>query len=171
MNPGNVPVVPIKEMRKYVKKQLVIFLTSCIGLTACASDGERQEQARDIDFYGSDCILIRTIRDYTPLDRDTLLIHASGKRSYLVRLFAPGIGLESSFQLATRSRDDQLCPYGGDSIVFDNLPGGEARVQSISRVTPEQVETLLVRYGKKEPGDTKDPTPADVKGAEVEELG
>jgi hypothetical protein len=73
--------------------------------------------------------------------------------------------------LATRSRDDQLCPYGGDSIIFDDLLGGEARIQAISRVTPDQVEQILIRYGKKEPGDTEDPTPPEVKGAEVEELG
>ncbi len=125
----------------------------------------------DLDFNGSDCILIRTIRDYTPLSRDSLLIHVSGKRSYFVRLFTPSFGLSSSFELATKSRDDRLCPYGGDSIIVDRLPGGEARIRSISRVNPDQVEQILIHYGKKEPGDTEDPTPPEISGAEVEELG
>ena len=158
-------------MWKYLKKQTATALTSCIVLSACAGQGGPAEPAADIDLHGSDCILIPTIRDYTPLSRDSLLIHVSAKRTYFVRLVAPGFGLESSFQLATRSRDDRLCPYGGDAIIYDRLPGGEARIQSISRVTPEQVEELLVRYGKKEPGDTENPAPTEVKGAEVEELG
>ena len=132
---------------------------------------ERETPPKDLDLHGSDCISIRLIRDYTPLSRDSLLIHASGKRSYFVRLLTPSIGLNSSFQLATKSRDDRLCPYGGDSIIFDRMPGGEARIRSISRLTPDQVEQLLIRYGKKEPGDTEDPAPTEIDGAEVEELG
>lgn len=132
---------------------------------------ERETSPTDINLHGSDCISIRLIRDYTPLSRDSLLIHASGKRSYFVRLFAPSFGLNSSFQLATKSRDDRLCPYGGDSIIVDRMPGGEARIQSISRVTPAQVEQLLIRYGKKEPGDTENPAQPEISGAEVEELG
>jgi len=83
----------------------------------------------------------------------------------------PGFGLKSSFQLATRSRDDRLCPYGGDSIIIDRFAGGEARIRSISRLTPDQVEMLQIRYGKKEPVDQPDPAPPEVQGAEVEELG
>jgi hypothetical protein len=156
---------------KLVIKQLVIVLTSCIFLGNWAIAEEPDRPPEDIDLHGSDCISIRLIRDYTPLSRDSLLIHASGKRSYFVRLLTPTFGMKSSFQLATKSRDDRLCPYGGDSIIVDRMPGGEARIQSISRVTPEQVEQLLIRYGKKEPGDTEDPAPPEISGAEVEELG
>ncbi len=152
-------------------KQLLIPLTSGIFLANFTIAEEREVLPEDIDLHGSDCISIRLIRDYTPLSRDSLLIHASGKRSYYVRLLTPNFGLKSSFQLATRSRDDRLCPYGGDAIIVDSMPGGEARIQSISRVTPDQVEQLLIRYGKKEPGDTEDPAPPEISGAEVEELG
>ena len=158
-------------MRNFLIKQILVIVFSCIVLCISAPAEERDKLPRDLDLTGSDCIWIRTIRDYTPLSRDSLLINASGKRSYFVRLLTPNFGLKSSFQLGTRSRDDQLCPYGGDSIIFDSMPGGEARIQSITRVTPDQVEDLLIRYGKTDPGDTKDPAPPDVKGAEVEELG
>jgi len=140
-------------------------------LSIPATAEARDKLPEDLDLNGSDCIWIRTIRDYTPLSRDSLLIHASGKRSYFVRLLAPNFGLKSSFQLGTRSRDDRLCPYGGDSIIFDRFSGGEARIQSISRVTPDQVEQLMIRFGKKDPGDTQDPAPPELEGAEVEELG
>ncbi len=158
-------------MKKDFIKQVVAVLISCVLLSTAAAAEEPDELPRDLDLEGSDCIWIRTIRDYTPLSRESLLIHASAKRSYFVRLLTPDFGLKSSFQLGTRSRDDRLCPYGGDSIVFGSFSGSEARIRSISRVTPDQVEELLIRYGKKDPGDTQDPAPAEVKGAEVEELG
>jgi len=158
-------------MKKGFTKQLLAVFISCALLSITAAAEEADELPKDLDLEGSDCIWIRTIRDYTPLSRDSLLIHASAKRSYFVRLLTPDFGLKSSFQLGTRSRDDRLCPYGGDSIVSDSFSGSEARIRSISRVTPDQVDELLIRYGKNDPGDTQDPAPADVKGAEVEELG
>jgi hypothetical protein len=158
-------------MRKYLIKQIFTVFISCALLSISVAAEEADKLPEDLDLNGSDCIWIRTIRDYTPLSRDSLLIHASAKRSYFVRLLAPNFGLKSSFQLGTRSRDDRLCPYGGDSIIFDRFSGGEARIHSISRVTPEQVEQLMIRYGKKDPGDIQDPAPPEVKGAEVEELG
>ncbi len=158
-------------MKKSLFKQLVAVFTSCSILSIAGAAEGPDKLPEDLDLNGADCIWIRTIRDYTPLSKDSLLIHASGKRSYFVRLWTPQFGMRSSFQLATKSRDDRLCPYGGDSIVFGRFSGDEARVQAISRLTPDQVETLLMRYGKKEPGDTQDPAPPQVTGAEVEELG
>jgi len=158
-------------MTKILIKQLLTVITLCVFVSDFSIAEEQDKLPEDIDFNGSDCIWIRTIRDYTPLSNESLLIHASGKRSYYVRLSMPGFGLKSSFQLATRSRDDRLCPYGGDSIIFDRFAGGEARIHSISRLTPDQVEMLQIRYGKKEPVDQPDPAPPEVQGAEVEELG
>lgn len=143
----------------------------CTSLSIFAAAEEQDRLPDDLDLFGSDCIWIRTIRDYTPLSRDSLLIHASGKRSYFVSLMTPSFGAQSSFQIGTVSRDDSLCPYGGDSLVFDMHSRDESRIRSISRVTPEQVDMLLIRYGKKEPVDQPDPAPPEVKGAEVEELG
>ena len=158
-------------MRKNLIKQKLVVIISCtlIGIFATAEEQERLPE--DLDLHGSDCIWILTIRDYTSLSRDSLLIHASGKRSYFVSLMTPRFGAQSSFQIGTVSRDDRLCPYGGDTLIFDRHSGDESRIRSISIVTPDQVEMLLIRYGKKEPVDQPDPAPPEVKGAEVEELG
>lgn len=124
-----------------------------------------------MDYSGSDCILIRTIRDYRLLDDRNLLIYGPGDRAYYVTLFRPSFELRSSFQMGFSSRDDRLCPFGGDAIVVGSIRREEIAIQSISRVTEEQEEQLLVRYGKKEPAGEQAPAPKDVKGAEVEELG
>ena len=150
---------------------MVIIFISSFTLSIFAAAAEEEDTPEDLDLRGSDCISIRLIRDYTPLSRDSLLIHASAKRSYFVTLFSPRFGVHSSFQLATRSRDDRLCPYGGDALIFGSFQGDEARIRSIKRLNPGQLEQVLIRYGKKEPADKPDPAPPELKGAEVEELG
>lgn len=159
------------SIHKRSKNPILVILTSSV-LVACAGTGEAPDAAsEDIDYRGSDCILIPTIRDYRTLDDRNLLIYGPAKRAYLVTLFRPSFELRSSFQLGFSSRDDRLCPYGGDAIVVGSLSREEIGIQSISRVSEEQVEQLLVRYGKKEPAEQQAPEPGKVKGAEVEELG
>ncbi|MEX2496271.1 MAG: DUF6491 family protein [Woeseia sp.] len=157
---------------KVVVIPLVVVLFSS-GLAGCAGSEEgRSGAGRDVDYNGSDCILIRTIRDYTPLDDSNLLIWGPAKRAYYVSLFRPAFDLRSSFRLSFSSRDEQLCPFGGDGIVVGSLMRDTVSIRSISRVSEEQAEQLLIRYGRKEPAEQQAPAPEeDVKGAEVEELG
>ena len=155
---------------RYLKQALAAFVSGI--LVACAGTGERQASTgRDIDASGSDCILIRTIRDYTPLDDRNLLIWGPARRAYHVTLFRPAFELRSSFQMSFSSRDDQLCPYGGDQVVFGDFNPDSIGIQSISRLSAEQADEVLIRYGRKEPEQQTAPEPAEVKGAEVEELG
>ena len=155
---------------KYVLKQILILVILCefsLGIPTLADDLDPEF---DLDYRGSDCISIRTIRDYTALDDKNLLIWASAKRPYFVRLFSPAWGLRSSFQLETVSRDDQLCPYGSDALVFDSAGRDKARIASIRRVSLEQADWLLVRCGRKDPAAEQAPAPEPLEGAEVDEL-
>jgi len=159
-----------------VIKQLITLLFSSVLLVACASSETSSKAGEDLDYRGSDCISIRTVRDYTPLDNRNLLVKGMGKRQYLVSLVVPAFELRSSGRLRFSSRDDWLCPYGGDQIVFDGFSSQGIGIRSISRVTEEQADELLIRYGKKSPDEQEDLDPSgseppDVKGAEVEELG
>jgi hypothetical protein len=151
--------------------QNFILFFSC-GLAACAGSGQAETGSRaDAEYRGSDCILIATIRDYTPLDDRNLLIWGPAKRAYYVTLLQPAFELRSSFRMGFSSRDDQLCPYGGDGIVVGSLSRDTVAIRAISRVSEEQADQLLIRYGRKEPAEQQAPAPEDVKGAEVEELG
>lgn len=158
-----------------MKKDLLFLVVTALSLSACAGSENASRAANDpaddLDFRGSDCILIRTIRDYTPLDREHLLIYGPGRRAYFVTLLQPVFDMRGSIGVRVESRDDQLCPFGGDRLVFGSFGGDEATVRSISRLTEEQREILLVRYGLQGPGEpATDKAPAEVKGAEVEEL-
>jgi hypothetical protein len=159
------------KLIKNVVLQIVTVLVLCI-VGGCAAPGEPDSgSSGDVDFRGSDCILVSTIRDYTPLDDSNLLIYGPGKRAYFVTLVHSTFELRSSFRLQFSSRDGQLCPYGGDEIVVGSFGREAVGIRAISRVTEEQAEQLLIRYGRKEPAEQQAPAPEDVKGAEVEELG
>ncbi|MEX0977094.1 MAG: DUF6491 family protein [Woeseia sp.] len=154
----------------FIKHIVAVLYASMI--LACASPGNDPGGAdRDIDAGGSDCISIRTIRDYTPLDDRSLLIWGPAKRAYHVSLFRPAMELRSSFQLGFSSRDDQLCPFGGDGIVMGSFRQETISIQSITRLSTDQADELLIRHGRKEPAEQPAPAPEEVKGAEVEELG
>ena len=77
---------------------------------------------------------------------------------------------KSPSSLSVDSRDDQLCSYGGDAIVFGSFGRDRVTVRSISRVTAEQQQDILFRFGLLERAEQAPPEPANVKGAEVEEL-
>lgn len=152
-------------------KHSVIALISSALLVSCATTERESRPPRDLTETGSDCISIRTIRDYTPLDRSRLIIEGSGKRLYYVTLVASSFQLRSSHQIGVNSRDAWLCPYGGDRLVFSTFGDASAGIRGIMRITPEQAEELLYRYGKKERPELQDPAPPELDGAEVEELG
>lgn len=147
----------------------VCYLCGLAGLSH-AAEGESGAE-KDLDLNGSDCISIRSIRDYTPLDNRTLLIKESKSRVYFVRLMAPNTDMNSGIQMAVQSHDSRLCSYGGDSLIFGNFHPRPALIRSISRITQEQEEDILVRYGKIDSDEPQTPEPREVEGAEVEELG
>ncbi len=167
------PVIGLNISKMFRLKVILIHILTVLFLGACStsppSEDGADERLSDLDYRGSDCILIRTVRDYTPLDNQHLLIRGPGRRAYFVTLIRPAFEMRGSMGLRFESRDDQLCPYGGDAIIFGGISNERVTVQAISRLTADQEEQLLIRYGKKTPPDAE--TPADVKGAEVEELG
>ena len=150
--------------------QSVIAIFASVLLNTATAEEEQHELGPDIDYRGSDCISIRSIRDYTVLDDRNLLVWAGSKRPYFVTLQLRAFNLRSSFRLGFSSTDGRLCPYGRDRIVLDGLQQETVGIRYISRVTPEQADELLIRYGHKEPGEERAPAPEPVIGAEVEEL-
>ena len=153
------------------KKQLLIIFISSYLLVSCASVDENPPVERDLTDSGSDCISIRTIRDYIALGRNSLIIEGSGNRLYYVTLSISSFQLRNSYQVGVQSRDDWLCPYGGDRLIFDGSGYSGASIRGIMRLTPNQADDLLIRHGKKEAPEQQDLAPPELKGAEVEELG
>ena len=158
------------NVKSFLKWLLIVITLSRFSDSFAAESGPPRVIG-DLDLNGSDCISIRTIRDYKPLDSRNLLIYGSAKRAYFVRLAHSSIEMRSSFQVGFSSRDGRLCPYGGDSLVFGSSFSKESvNIRAISQISEDQAEDLLVRFGKKEPDQRFIPAPREVEGAEIEEL-
>ena len=152
-------------MKPYLK-QVIILLTSSI-LVACAGtsqDDFGEKRAR------SDCIHEPSIRGYRVLDERNLLVDASGRRVYHVVLQRRAWGLDSSWGIAFDAHSTRICA-GFSDLLFKGHHDGEAiRIASIRELTPEERESLLISFGKKEPEIEHTPPPADVGAGVVEEL-
>jgi len=127
--------------------------------------------AKPADPPGRDCISQSSIRDYQVLDDSNLIVSAGGKRKYHVQLSRRAMGLRSHWQIGFRSPTGRICGGMGEVIVGDGFGRTEAiRTTSIRQVDEDQLDGLLVRFGKKDPDFEQTPVQKEVDGAEVEEL-
>lgn len=155
-----------------MRKQLVIILYSCV-LVACASSNE-QDGAISSAAEGSreDCIHQPSIRGYRVLDERNLIVDAAGRRKYHVVLSRRAYGLRNSRGIVFDARTSRICS-GFSEVLYESDFGDMKEAIRISRIwllTPEDEETLLIRFGIKEPEIKQTPVPQEVEGAEVEEL-
>ena len=155
---------------KLIIKQLVIIFSSTV-LLACATTEEGSEgDAYVAESRRSDCISQGTVRDYRVLDDSNLIVTAAAKRKYHLALSRRAFGLRSTWQIGFKSTTGRICSGFSDIIVDDGFGPERIRITSIRRLTPEEEEDLLVRFGKKDPQHKQAPATEEVEGAEVEEL-
>jgi len=160
---------------KYALKQIVIITCSGV-LSACSTAGDEVSPGLDVDeSRRSDCISEGTVRDYTVLDDANLIVTASAKRKYHVELSRRAYGLRSSWHIGFTSPTSQICAGFSEAIVDDGIGTAGTgldrfRIRTIRRLTSEEVDALLIRYGKKKPEFEQTPATEPVESAEVEEL-
>lgn len=157
-------------MNKHKLKQAVIVLySSC--LIACAGPGEPVELAADGgESRSRDCISQSSIRDYQVLDDSNLIVTAAVKRKYHVILSRRAFGLRSTWKIGFRSPTGMICPNSGELVFDDGMALERIHISSVRELTPDELDELLIRFGKKEPEFEQAPVTEDVDGAEVEEL-
>ncbi len=168
---AGLPDFHVENDMKTLLLQMITFVILCSTVSIVQAGNDDSGTEKDLDFNGSDCIWIRSIRDYTPLDNRTLLIWGGSNRPYFVRMTTTSREMDTGIGIAVHSRDDRLCPYGGDGLIFSTFDPRPVSILSITRITKEQAEDILVRYGKRDTGEPQTPAPKEVEGAEVEELG
>lgn len=151
-------------------KQYLIMAFSC-ALVACAGTPSGENGGSDGDSAkSSDCIYEPSVRGYTVLDEQNLIVSASGKRAYHVVLQRRAYGLSSSWAIAFKSPTGRICEGFSEVLFRGHLDGDRIRISSIRELSPEEEENLLIRFGKREPEIKQTPAPREVEGAEVEEL-
>ena len=148
----------------------VVLLSSLAGCAAEPPSADSGEMSRSGG--SSDCISQSSIRDYTVLDDSNLIVTEGVSRKYHMVLSRRAFGLKSSWHIAFRSSSGRICGGFDEAIVADGVGGRpEAiRISSIRRLSPEEEEDLLIRFGKKEPAVAQPRQTEEVEGAEVEEL-
>lgn len=157
-------------IKDYIK-QMIIGL-SLGGLVACAGSGEPRDEANLADTpTGRDCISQSSIRDYQVLDDSNLILTAGVKRKYHMKLSRRAYGLRSSWKIAFRSPSGRVCGGTSDIIFEDGFNTyDQIRVDSIRELSPEEVDDLLIQFGKKKADTKQTPVTEEIDGAEVEEL-
>ena len=159
----------LDEMKVFVK-QLFMMLSSCF-LVACAASGESlDEPPYASESRGRDCISQSSIRDYQVLDDSNLIVTASVKRHYHVALSRRAFGLRSQMALGFTSRTGSICAMSGDVVLDESFGPERISIRSIRELNPDELDALLIRFGKKEPEIKQAPATEEVEGAEVEEL-
>ena len=154
----------------FIKQFITLVISS--SLAACASSGDRYESAGDpVTKRGHDCISQSTIRDYQVLDDRNLIVTAGAKRKYHAQLSRPAFGLRSNWKIGFRSPTGRICSGMGDVVVDDSFGSKETiQISSIREIEPDELNALLVQFGKKVPEVERATAQEEVKGAEVEEL-
>lgn len=155
---------------KNVVKQVLtlVFSTALVACATAETDAGGDNFAAES--RGSDCISQSSVRDYRVLDEANLIVSAGARQKYHVVLARRAYGLRSTWQIGFRSSTGRICG-GFDDLIVDGGFGPEPfRIHSIRRLTPEDENELLVRFGKKEPSVKQAPATEDPESAEVEEL-
>jgi hypothetical protein len=121
----------------------------------CASTGGGEDSRASLNDDGrrtSDCILSRTIRDFSTLDNRNLILDVAGSRAYHVVLATPSFSLESEFSigLVDRDGDGRICPFGRDRILIDGPLAEQVSIRSIEQISEDEIEALRVRFGLEE---------------------
>ncbi len=104
------------------------------------------------------------------LDDSNLVIEASGRRSYHMTLSRRARGLSSSRGIAFDTTTSRVCARFSQIMFASQMDGDSIRIASIRELNKDELETLLIQYGKKKPEIEQTPVPNEVPGAEVEEL-
>ena len=163
-------VMEFAPTQTILKQSVILFILCSLG--ACASSGDSYESAADpVSSRTHDCISQSTIRDYQVLDDSNLIVTAGAKRKYHVELSRRAFGLRSNWQIGFKSPTGRACAGTGEVIVDDGFGRRESiRLSSVREINPDELDELLVRYGRKAPEFEQAAAQEDVEGAEVEEL-
>ncbi len=151
----------------------MVLVSSLCTIIACAGTSEPTDSAAtERTDSRRDCIPEPSIRGYTVLDEQNLIVDSSGRRQYHVVLSRRAYELRNSLGIVFSSPTSRICSDFSEIVLSDGFGDRtEAiRIRTVRLLNPEEDEDLLVRFGKKEPEIRTSPAPIEVEGAEVEEL-
>jgi len=134
-----------------VRNEQESIMRNTILLAALLAAGAGAHAESDAPSKGSnDCVFVRSIHDFRPLDREHVVIWAPGRRdAYLVELAGASSDLRLAHRLAVvdRNGDGQVCGYGMDRIIDpDSSITHSATIIGMTRLDPERIAQLEAQY-------------------------
>lgn len=132
----------------------ILALGACAE-TPTAADAV-QPAVRTFGEEPDDCFFASTLRDWRPLDEQNLILFATGRRPYHVELTTPAIGLDTDVVIGVYDRDGRICPYGGDSIIVNDVVANRIMIDSIRELSDEQLTEAYVAFGVEPPAVVDD---------------
>jgi hypothetical protein len=126
---------------------LPVLLSAALAASCAGMNGD--STASGSGPLPADCIINRSVRNYTVLDDSNLIIYGPGRVPHHVVLTTPALDLSGEFSIGTLDRDEdgRLCPYGGDSILIDGILAERIPIRSIERIDENQAEVLQMEFG------------------------
>lgn len=95
--------------------------TGALTIAACATTGDTRlagAAAVPSPPGKEDCVFFRTMRDWSAVDRERLILYGMGKQTYLATLSFPSTELPFDYEIGFQDRDNDGRICGGfDSII------------------------------------------------------
>jgi hypothetical protein len=125
---------------------LLTLALAAAAASGCASSRAGSQRAATA-LPGTDaCVFIRNIYDWQVIDLTTMIVYAPlRKDAYLLKLFAPVQDLDFKERVGFEDSDHngQLCGFGDDLVVRDEIGARRTPIVAFRRLTPEQLRQLL----------------------------
>jgi hypothetical protein len=116
-------------------------------LAACASTPQAKTGAAAVPSpEGKDeCLFFRTLTDWTPVDRERLIIYSMGRVPYLATLSFPNSSLTFDFAVGFHDHDNdgRLCGHGFDAVLFREGIPDRITIASLQRLDREEAKRFL----------------------------
>jgi hypothetical protein len=129
----------------------LVFIMGLFGLAACAGTGGENTAGGDEQQGDTNrCLFARTINNFEVLDDSNLIVWAPSRRDpYKIEIMGICHNLKLANAIAFNT-NSLLCGYAGERLVFSDM-GSKTTcpIATVSRLTTQQMNSLLVQYGKK----------------------
>jgi hypothetical protein len=141
----------------YRRSRRVLLSLAAVAAAGCVAGGAPRQSATNLPGTEA-CIFTSTLSDWTVLDESTLIVYAPMRKDpYLIKLFAPVIGLDFHQTLGFEhtAHSGELCR--GDELIIRGSSPQRMGIVAVRALTPEQAKEL--RTAAHKPDAVKQPSP------------
>jgi len=118
-------------------------------LAGCASTDTTPESAS-----GNDCFNIRTVNNWSVIDKDHVYIEALGNDNFLLTLFSSCQGLKFTQVIALSNHMGRMCPNDFGRITYrDGGMRSSCQIDNVERVADKEEAAALVEARAGEEGE------------------